>query len=832
MMNKVSIDEVGTLGLVAEPDRRGFATDGWSRLHNVRIHNGSIKATAAGTCVFQLPTAEGNTQYTQFTYMAGTVPYWVAFGDKATYAIKPASSGCEMFTVDGNTHVIDTRDAAYPTHTHIVDKLYGNLIGTCGVGSPYYIAPTDTFGDPLGVLEDWGVGGYYENSTCDFILAHHGHIIAMNINNPDWTGDNPSSIAWSESLQDVGAVGGELPKYWGPTPENNAGFFWLPADVGTILAAKVLRDDIIIYTEKSVYRMAWVGGNAVYDFREVFANEGIFGPRCVQEYNGTHFVVGKDDIYMFDGQAMQSVADGKVRRLIFDSLTTDMQNRVFVTIDRTESEVWVCYPSSKSVTGVDKAYIFSLEDGGWSQRELESVATRPGADPEPPTYSSLIAENLALQQTQLFDPVGISSLTWNELEADPEYAKMTWDNIAQGETWGRTIGSLGDTDLFELAYLAGGVGSNYQHAVETLNATAFYTLDEQDSINYYEYFVDALGKQRNLGMPSAENSVDFEEPPLMPSSTYSFLNSWRDNYRYSDPEKSGGLVVYAGMGTETVCAFMKTRSAGASGLIFDLDSVGCAYYSSLTVSFFRSRSTGEIFVTDSDSGVATSLGIGTTILPDTEFFLAIQPEPTQVTLTIHDADNLTGVSATHSFADAGEARRTMLAYAYASDQTYDNYAAFAGWIDEVACFDTKLSGTDLTTLYNASEDVTEDPKFAVLKTNMTYTRTATNGYVFGETRMTAEKKFMQLSDDQSTSVVLRIYPRVDANQPFDVYVGSHDSTEKEVSWTGPYTFDPETDHKIECRCRGRFHAIRFEADGSPFLLNGFDIEFQPSGRHL
>lgn len=88
----------------------------------------------------------------------------------------------------------------------------------------------------------------------------------------------------------------------------------------------------------------------------------------------------------------------------------------------------------------------------------------------------------------------------------------------------------------------------------------------------------------------------------------------------------------------------------------------------------------------------------------------------------------------------------------------------------------------------------------------------------------AERKGLNIGVMEQINLIKRIYPYAKGGQ-FSVYIGSQDSPNDAVMWQGPYSFDPTTDYKIDCRVNGRLHAIRFESNSNVvWSLNAYEFD--------
>lgn len=98
----------------------------------------------------------------------------------------------------------------------------------------------------------------------------------------------------------------------------------------------------------------------------------------------------------------------------------------------------------------------------------------------------------------------------------------------------------------------------------------------------------------------------------------------------------------------------------------------------------------------------------------------------------------------------------------------------------------------------------------------------------------AERRGMTLSsaDFMRRKRIKRLFPLVlgTAGETLNFYIGTRESVDGTVRWSGPYRFTIGTDHKIDVRLTGRFVDLKVEYTGSTtFRFFGCDVEFDPDG---
>ncbi len=205
--------------------------------------------------------------------------------------------------------------------------------------------------------------GFPANTTCQAIRPYRDFLFALNIT--DSGNEQPNRIIWSDA-SDSGA----LPPSWDITdPTTLAGDAYLTSTVGEIIDGLTLRDFFVIYKQHSITLVRFTGGRFVMSVQKSQINSGLLAKDCVTEYNGRHFIVADGDIMIFDGQNLESIAEDRVRREIFDNMDTVNFRNTYVARFDSLDEIWVCYPTTGQ-TWANKAAIWNYADDTWTFKDL------------------------------------------------------------------------------------------------------------------------------------------------------------------------------------------------------------------------------------------------------------------------------------------------------------------------------------------------------------------------------------------------------------------------------------------------------------------------------
>lgn len=197
--------------------------------------------------------------------------------------------------------------------------------------------------------------GWPSGARCKCMRAFKYNLFALGITDGGITQD--STGWWSKSAEP-----GSIPTEWTPSADNDAGDFTCGDTPGAILDACILRDSLVIYKNGSCYVGNYIAGDLVYSFRLLFESVGIMAMHCVVEYNGQHWVLTEDDVVQHDGQSFTSVVQDKVKRTLIASIEPSALNLCRVIFKHSDSQVWVCIPTTGH-TLLNRAYLINALTG-------------------------------------------------------------------------------------------------------------------------------------------------------------------------------------------------------------------------------------------------------------------------------------------------------------------------------------------------------------------------------------------------------------------------------------------------------------------------------------
>ncbi len=337
-----------------------------------------------------------------FTTPAVT-PYYVTSYQTATKKYIVHAGTAAVYVDDGTTRTNITGTAP----TGGVDDRWtgGTLNGVFtlnnGVDVPMYWAGTGTLAS---------VGGWDTNWRCKAFRPFKNFLVALNVTK---TGTNyPYMVKWSTTL-DPGAI--TAAGDWDITnPAKDAGEVDLSETPDVIIDCLPLGDNNIIYKERSMYAMTYVGAPYIFRFQRLPGESGILAAGCVANTPLGHVVLTAGDVVVNNGTGVQSIANGVIRDYIFKNISSLYYKRAFVVPNPQKNEVWICFPYGNSST-CNKACVWNWIDKTWSIRSLANV-----------TYGCSGQVEVSITSTDWTDTDTWDSdaSSWNENEASPTESRL------------------------------------------------------------------------------------------------------------------------------------------------------------------------------------------------------------------------------------------------------------------------------------------------------------------------------------------------------------------------------------------------------------------------
>jgi hypothetical protein len=304
-----------------------------------------------GTTLFATGTGAALGAPSNLVYEAnfGSAKVIEAFTHTGMY--KYTSSG-DTFVSDGQVYT-GTFTNFWSVCMHNEAMIYSN-----GIDLIQYKPAYNSTGTQMGGV---ATSSYKANVVVSF--AEH-----LNLYNTTETGSScPKRVRWSK-LGLLGYTGTD----W---TSGTAGFVDLQDMEGDLQTAEKLGNaGVAIYGENSIHVQEWVGGSDVYRFTKMITNVGCPSRRGVVANDTTHYFIGRDNVYMYNGgRDLRSIGDSIKAQYIMDISKSSIGN-AFVDYVKEDDELRVYIPTGTS-TMPDTCYVCKVKENyAWYKENRPYVA--------------------------------------------------------------------------------------------------------------------------------------------------------------------------------------------------------------------------------------------------------------------------------------------------------------------------------------------------------------------------------------------------------------------------------------------------------------------------
>ena len=186
-------------------------------------------------------------------------------------------------------------------------------------------------------------------------------VFAFGCNDYGSTVQDPMLIRWSdqESVTD-----------WTPSATNQAGSIRL-SHGSEILAAIQTRQEVVVFTDSSLYSLQYQGPPVVWSTQLLGDNISIAGQNAVSVASGVIYWMGVDKFYKYDGRVQTLRCD--LRQFIYQDINLAQWSQVFSGTNEGFNEVWWFYCSANSNT-IDRYVTYNYAEDVWAYGTMARTA--------------------------------------------------------------------------------------------------------------------------------------------------------------------------------------------------------------------------------------------------------------------------------------------------------------------------------------------------------------------------------------------------------------------------------------------------------------------------
>ena len=157
---------------------------------------------------------------------------------------------------------------------------------------------------------------------------------------------------------------------WETRDDNTAG----ELRIGTgseIIAAVQTKQQVVIFTDRSVSSMQYIGAPFTFGLSEVSTNTSIASQNAAVAFGDDVYWMGDQSFYRYDGNVQPIPCP--VEEYVFSDMNISQRSKVTAAVNSKFNEVWWFYPSASSDTN-DKYVIYNYVENSWYYGALARTA--------------------------------------------------------------------------------------------------------------------------------------------------------------------------------------------------------------------------------------------------------------------------------------------------------------------------------------------------------------------------------------------------------------------------------------------------------------------------
>jgi hypothetical protein len=272
------------------------------------------------------------------------------------------------------------------------------------------------------LLSSTSSGAYQTDSSCPskcalvMVSDASRFVLAFGANDYGSSTQDPLLVRWS---------GQEDYKVWAPAVDNQAGSYRL-SHGSRIVSAIQTRQEIVVFTDASLYSMQYIGPPYVWKFDILGDNISIIGPNAVALAGNVVYWMGVDKFYVYSGRV--ETLPCTLRQYVFSDINLDQAEQCFASTNEGYNEVWWFYCSANSTT-VDKYVVYNYLEKTWYYGTMARTAWLDSPLRTTPTAA-------AYDGKIVYHEVGVDDGSVNPPVAIDAYVQSADFNIGDGHNYG------------------------------------------------------------------------------------------------------------------------------------------------------------------------------------------------------------------------------------------------------------------------------------------------------------------------------------------------------------------------------------------------------------
>ena len=372
---------------------------------NYKLFNGKIRATNMS---YTLATPSAN-------FKAGLI--MSVLGESGNFYLllgQNSPSGTQVAWVYNGTTWTDISQVGAYTGIDVGDELLwtGCLLGNIPIVNnvqdyPAYWSPQQTAQklQPLNfkVGQTWQAKGL----SAKVVRSHKNFLFAINLQLSGVI--QATSYRWSHPADING-----LPYTWDETDLSAiAGIASVGGDMGDLVDGMTLRDNFMLYSQRGISSLSYVGGEFVWASNVLTTSYGLLAKNCVVESKGYHYFLSNGDILKTDGNSLVSVLHNQMQTQLVNNIDPTYYMNSFAYSNPITEEIWFCVPQVGN-TLPNIAFVINTQDDLVSMRSIPNTTTGLNFGPNlqvPILWSNVLGGWDENAKNWTYDPTSIFSRT-------------------------------------------------------------------------------------------------------------------------------------------------------------------------------------------------------------------------------------------------------------------------------------------------------------------------------------------------------------------------------------------------------------------------------------
>jgi hypothetical protein len=187
------------------------------------------------------------------------------------------------------------------------------------------------------------------------------HLVCFGCNPLGETAQDLLMVRWSDQ---------ESAFDWTPTATNTAGSQRISSG-SEIISAQKTRQEMLIWTDTSLYSMRFTGPPFTFGFSMLANNVSIIGPNAVTTVGDKVFWMDRENFYVYTGRV--ETIPCTLLRYVFDDINLEQSFKCFAASNKMFDEVFWFYPTADS-TEIDRYVKFNFTENTWDIGTLARTA--------------------------------------------------------------------------------------------------------------------------------------------------------------------------------------------------------------------------------------------------------------------------------------------------------------------------------------------------------------------------------------------------------------------------------------------------------------------------